>query len=94
MAFRTDGNQRWSWMKNRPSPSVELDAAAYFALQYNHFLPERGILSSKLGVDLKGKPGGLSRNRRNATIAVDVPGSSPHQIKPDEVFGIHTSTSS
>ena len=48
-------------MANRRKPAIELDeeqaitvgqldAAAYFALQYNHLLPERGILGRKLAL--------------------------------------------
>ena len=48
-------------VQNRRKPAIELDeeqaitvgqldAAAYFALQYNHLLPERGILGRKLAL--------------------------------------------
>src|SRR5262245_791083 len=48
-------------VQNRREPAIELDeeptitvgqldAAAYFALQYNHLLPERGVLGRKLAL--------------------------------------------
>ena len=53
MALRIDGNQRYSWMKNRRSVG-ELDAAAYLALQHDELMPERSISASSRLFDLNG----------------------------------------
>jgi hypothetical protein len=54
MALRTDGNQRYSWMKNRRSLAVrERDPTAHLALQHNQLLPQRGVLCFKSALGLK-----------------------------------------
>jgi len=47
MALRTDGHQRYSWMKKMRSLFGELNPTAHLALQYNQLVPERGILCFK-----------------------------------------------
>jgi hypothetical protein len=49
MAFRTDGNQPIELDEEQAITVGQLDSAA-FALQYNHLLPERGILGRKLAL--------------------------------------------
>jgi len=53
MALSTDGNQRYSWMKNRRSLFVELDATAQLALQDDQLMPEHGIFCFKSGFRLE-----------------------------------------
>jgi len=53
IALRTDGNQRYSWMKNRRIAVRELDPTAHLALQHNHLMTQRGILRFKSTLGLE-----------------------------------------
>jgi site-specific recombinase XerC len=52
MALSTDGNQRYSWMKNSDRIR-EVDATAHLALQHDQLMSERGILCFKPALRLE-----------------------------------------
>jgi len=56
MALRTDGNQRYSWIKNSRSLFVKLDPTAHLTLQNLQLMAKHGILcfKSALGPEERG----------------------------------------
>src|SRR5947208_13446537 len=89
MAFRTDGNQRYSWTKNKRSPFVSWTRPR--TLRRNTLSWYRGAAfsASSRRFDLNGETNTVRKKRSSAIIAVDVR-QFGHVINKDEVFGTHS----
>jgi hypothetical protein len=55
MALRTDGNQQYSWTKNRRSLFVKWTRPRTLALRSDQLLPERTFSASSQLFDLNGE---------------------------------------
>src|SRR6266540_7251636 len=88
MALRTDGNQRYSWMKNRRSLFVNSTRPRTFRCSTISCCLSAAFSASSRLMDLKGEAAKFKRSNISAAIAADVKRFC-HQINTDEVLGTH-----
>src|SRR6266446_4184980 len=88
MALRTDGNQRYNWMKNRRSLFVNWTRPRIFRCSTISCCLSAAFSASSRLLDLKIEPPRLKRKNISAAIAADVK-RFYQQIKTDDVFGTH-----
>jgi hypothetical protein len=55
MAFKTDGNHRYSRTKNQRFPFVSWTRTAHFTPQHNQLMPERHVHCFKSALRLEGQ---------------------------------------
>ena len=89
MTLRTDGNQRYNWMKNRRSLFVNWTRPLIFRCSTISCCLSAAFSASSRLLDLKIEPPRLKRKNISAAIAADVK-RFYQQIKTDDVFGTHS----
>ena len=82
MASKTDGNQRYSWMKNRRSLSVNSTRPRSFRCNTITCCRRAAFSATSWYLGLKCKPSRFNNNSRSATIAT-AGERFWHQIKPE-----------
>jgi hypothetical protein len=88
MALRIDGNQRYSWMKNRRSLLVNWTRPRTLRCSTDSRCLSAAFSASSRLLDLKSEAARFTKRNISATIVADVKRFS-HQINTDEVFGTH-----
>src|ERR1700737_2427840 len=91
MASRTDGNQRYSWMKKRRSLFVNWTRPRTLRCSTISCCLSAAFSASSRLLDLKSEAPRFKRRNISAAIAADIKRFC-HQIKTDEVFGTHRSS--
>jgi hypothetical protein len=90
MAFRTDGNHRYSWTRNKRSPFVRWTRSRIFRRNTISWCRSAAFSASSRLFDLNGEVNRVRKKQSNAIIAVDVRRFG-HVINKNEVFGTHRS---
>ena len=88
MALRTDGNQRYNWIKNTRSLLVNWTRLRTLRSQHQ-LLPQRSVLCLKLALGPEERGNRFKRKTISAAIATEVKRCC-QPIKTGEVFGTHT----
>src|SRR5215471_4557084 len=89
IALRTDGNQRYSWMKNRRSLLVNWTRPRTWRCSTMSSCLSAAFSAASRLLGLKNEAPRFKRKNISATITADVKRFC-HQIKTDEVFGTHS----
>src|SRR5205807_2604028 len=88
ITLRTDGNQRYSWMKNRRSLFANRTRPRTWRCSTISWCLSAAFSASSRLLGLKSAAARFRRRIISAAIATDVKRFC-HQIKTDEVFGTH-----
>src|SRR5436309_11181419 len=89
MVFRTDGNHRYSWTKNKRSPFLRWTRPRIFCRNTISWCRSAAFSASSWLFDLNGEVNRVRKKQSNAIIAVDVRRFG-HVINKNEVFGTHS----
>ena len=92
IALSTDGNQRYSWMKNSRSLFVNWTRPRSLRCNMISCCLRAAFSASSWLLGLKSEATGFKRKTVSAAIAADVK-QFCRQIKTDEVFGTHNGVS-
>ena|SRR5947208_3249352 len=90
MAFRTDGNQRYSWTKNKRSPFVSWTRPRTLRRNTLSWYRSAAFSASSRRFDLNGETNTVRNKHNRAIIAADVRRFG-HVINKDGVLGTYTS---
>src|SRR6266705_3890421 len=88
MAFRTDGNQRYSWTKNKRSPFVSWTRPRTLRRNTLSWYRSAAFSASSRRFDLNGETNTVRNKHNRAIIAADVRRFG-HAINKDGVLGTH-----
>src|SRR5262249_5203212 len=88
MALRTDGNNRYSWTKNKRSPFVSRTRPCTLRRSTISWCRSAAFSASSRLFDLNGETDRVRKSQKSAIIAVDVRRFG-RAINTDQVFGTH-----